>query len=154
MGVPGVLPKPSASTGVTKAQGKSSGCQQGIRVGPVGAWDRRSLQSSPWQLGVLSVLLEATLQRCAIQHLEKHLLSHSVSARRHQQWLSRTLMCQDTIHSPVRPQRHTEKDTEGSPRRARLWTALTAGPEEAAGQEFLSWASAEAQRVDPGLAQM
>lgn len=63
-------------------------------------------------------------------------------------------MCQDTILSPVRPQRHTEKDTEGSPRRARLWTALTAGPEEAAGQEFLSWASAEAQCVDPGLAQM
>lgn len=88
MGVLGVLPKPSASTGVTKAQGKSSGCQQRISVGPVGAWDRRCLQSSPWQLGVLSVLLEATLQRCAIQHLEKHLLSHPVSARRHHQWLS------------------------------------------------------------------
>lgn len=31
---------------------------------PVGAWDRRSLQSSPWQLDVLSVLLEVTLQTC------------------------------------------------------------------------------------------
>lgn len=32
MGVLEGLPKPSASTGVTKAQGKSSGCQQGVSV--------------------------------------------------------------------------------------------------------------------------
>lgn len=32
MGVLGGLPKPSASTRVTKAQGKSSGCQQGVSV--------------------------------------------------------------------------------------------------------------------------
>lgn len=59
-------------------------------------------------------------------------------------------MCQkDAIHSPVHPQCHTEKDTESPPKGARLWTALTAGPEKAAGQEFLSWASAAAQHVDP-----
>lgn len=60
----------------------------------------------------------------------------------------------DAIHSPVHAQCHTGKDIKSPPRRARLWTALRAGPEEAAGQEFPSWASAAAQHVDPELTRM
>lgn len=90
------------------------------QVGPlVGTWDRRSLQNSPWQLGVLSVLLEATLQRCAIQHLQKHLFSDPATAQRHKQWLSWEADVPEGCHpqscaSPVPHRKRHRESTKGS----------------------------------------
>lgn len=158
MGVLGGLPKPSASTGVTKAQGKSSRCQQGVSVTggtTSGCLGQEVLAEQPLAAGCPECPTGGHLTEIYSPTPAETFAVTQFQLRGTSRACREMLMCQeDTFHSPVHPQCHTEKDLESPPGRARLWTALTAGPEEAAGQEFLSWASAAAQHINPELAQM
>lgn len=149
-----VLPKPSASAGVTKAQGKSSECEQGVSVtsGTIsGCLGQEVPAEQPLAAGSpgfptgghLTEMHYSTPVEASVRwpRFSSEASPRCWCAR----WTPSTALCVPCS---------TKKKIESAPRRAKQWAALIAAPEKVTGQDFPSWASAAAQHIDPKLVQM